>query len=253
MNELRYKSDPKKRFSSRVENYIKYRPSYPQKIIKFLTEKKILNKNIAIADIGSGTGILSELFLKNGNKVYSVEPNPDMRKAAEKLLEKYNNFISIGGSAEKTGLQESSVDLITAAQAFHWFDVEKTKREFKKILKPNGYVVLIWNNRKKSGDNLSSDYEKLVLKYGTDYKEVRKNEKNVNEFYESNKKVFYNYQDLDYDGFKGRLLSTSYITLEDNPRFNRMLEELKKIFLTYQKNGTVRLEYNTEVYYGKLA
>ena len=253
MNELRYKSDPKKRFSSRVENYIKYRPSYPRKIIKFLTEKKILNKNIVIADIGSGTGILSDLFLKNGNRVYGVEPNPDMRKAAEKLLEKYNNFISIGGSAEKTGLKESSIDLITAGQAFHWFDVEKTKREFKKILKPNGYVVLIWNNRKKSGDNLSSDYEKFVLKYGTDYKEVRKNEKNVNEFYEYNKKVFYNYQELDYDGFKGRLLSTSYIPLEDNPRFNKMLEDLKKIFLTYQKNGTVRLEYNTEVYYGKLA
>jgi len=103
MNELGYKSDPKKRFSSRVENYIKYRPSYPQKIIKFLTEKKILKKNNAIADIGSGTGILSELFLKNGNKVYGIEPNPHMRKAAEKLLEKYNNFISIGGSAEKTG------------------------------------------------------------------------------------------------------------------------------------------------------
>ena len=253
MNELRYKSDPKKRFSSRVENYIKYRPSYPRKIIKFLTEKKILNKNILIADIGSGTGILSELFLKNGNKVYGIEPNPDMRKAAEKLLEKYNKFISISGSAEKTGLKESSIDLITAGQAFHWFDVEKTKREFKKILKPNGYVVLIWNNRKKSGDNLSSDYEKFVLKYGTDYKEVRKNEKNVNEFYEYNKKVFYNYQELDYDGFKGRLLSTSYIPLEDNPRFNKMLEELKKIFLTYQKNETVRLEYNTEVYYGKLA
>ena len=252
MNELRYKSDPKKRFSSRVENYIKYRPSYPRKIIKFLTEKKILNKNIVIADIGSGTGILSDLFLKNGNRVYGVEPNPDMRKAAEKLLEKYNKFISISGSAEKTGLKESSIDLITAGQAFHWFDVEKTKREFKKILKPNGYVVLIWNNRKKSGDNLSSDYEKFVLKYGTDYKEVRKNEKNVNEFYEYNKKVFYNYQELDYDGFKGRLLSTSYIPLEDNPRFNKMLEDLKKIFLTYQKNGTVRLEYNTEVYYGKL-
>ena len=253
MNKTEYKSDPKKRFSSRVENYIKYRPNYPRKIIAFLTEQKILNKNIVIADIGSGTGILSELFLKNGNKVYGIEPNPDMRKAAEKLLEKYNKFISIGGSAEKTGLKESSIDLITAGQAFHWFDVEKTKREFKKILKPNGYVVLIWNNRKKSGDNLSSDYEKFVLKYGTDYKEVRKNEKNVNEFYEYNKKVFYNYQELDYDGFKGRLLSTSYIPLEDNPRFNKMLEELKKIFLTYQKNGTVRLEYNTEVYYGKLA
>jgi len=252
MNELGYKSDPKKRFSSRVENYIKYRPSYPQKIIKFLTEKKILKKNIVIADIGSGTGILSELFLKNGNKVYGVEPNPDMRKAAEKLLEKYSDFISIDGSAEKSGLKEKSVDLIVAGQAFHWFDVEKARMEFKRILRQIRYVVLIWNNRRKSGDNFSSDYEKFILKYGTDYKEVRKKEKNVDKFFKNEKKVYYNYQDLDYDGLKGRLLSVSYIPLKDNPYFTKMLEELEDIFSRYQKNGTVKLEYDTEVYYGQL-
>ena len=229
-----YLTDPKKRFSSRVENYVKYRPNYPLEIIDFLTEQKLLSKKSIVADIGSGTGILSELFLKNGNKVYSVEPNPDMRKAAETLLEKYNDFISIGGSAEITGLKERSIDLITAGQAFHWFDVEKTKREFKKIIKQDGYVVLIWNNRKKSGDRFSGDYEKLILKYGTDYKEVRKNEKNVNEFYEYNKKVFYNYQKLDYDGFKGRLLSTSYIPLKDNPNFTKMLENLRNLFSAHQ-------------------
>ncbi|MFX0042110.1 MAG: class I SAM-dependent methyltransferase [Candidatus Hodarchaeota archaeon] len=252
MTEHKYLQDPKKRFSSRVKDYIKYRPGYPQVIIDFLKEKNILKDNSVVADIGSGTGILSELFLKNGNKVYSVEPNPDMRKAAERLLGRYGNFISISGSAEKTGLKERSIDLITAGQAFHWFDIKKTKREFKRILNPDGYVVLIWNNRKKSGNNFSSDYEQLILKYGTDYKEVRKNEKNVNEFYEYNKNVFYNYQDLDYDGFKGRLLSTSYIPLEDNPSFAKMLEDLQDLFSKYQKKGTVRLEYDTEVYYGKL-
>lgn len=252
MVEKKYLQDPKKRFSSRVKNYVKYRPGYPSLIIDFLKENNILKESSVIADIGSGTGILSELFLKNGNKVYAIEPNPDMRKSAERLISKYDNFISINGSAEKTMLKEGSIDLITAGQAFHWFDIKKTKLEFKRILKSNGYVVLIWNNRKKSGDNLSSDYEKLVLKYGTDYKEVRKNEKKVDEFYKYNKKIFYNYQDLDYDGFKGRLLSTSYIPLENNPRFFDMLDELKKIFIQYQENGMIRLEYNTEVYYGRL-
>lgn len=252
MAEHKYLQDPKKRFTSRVKDYIKYRPGYPQAIIDFLKEENILKESSVVADIGSGTGILSELFIKNGNKVYSVEPNLDMRKAAEILLSKYDNFISINGSAEKTGLKERTIDLITAGQAFHWFDVEKTKREFKRILKSDGYIVLIWNNRKKSGDPFSNDYEKLVLKYGTDYKEVRKSEKKVDEFYNYNKGIFYNHQDLDYDGFKGRLLSTSYIPLEDSPRFFNMLGELKKIFLKYQKNGIIRLEYNTEVYYGKL-
>ncbi|MFX1323052.1 MAG: class I SAM-dependent methyltransferase [Promethearchaeota archaeon] len=252
MFEKKYLQDPKKRFSSRVKDYIKYRPGYPQAIIDFLKEENILRDNSVVADIGSGTGILSKLFLKNGNKVYGIEPNHDMRKAAERLISKYDNFISINGSAEKTGLKEKTIDLITAGQAFHWFDIEKTKREFKKIINPNGYIVLIWNNRKKLGDSFSNDYENLVLKYGTDYKEVRKNEKKVDEFYKYHKKIFYNYQDLDYDGFKGRLLSTSYIPLEDNPRFFNMLKDLKKIFLKYQKNGIVRLEYNTEVYYGRL-
>jgi ubiquinone/menaquinone biosynthesis C-methylase UbiE len=252
MVEKKYLQDPKKRFSSRVKDYVKCRPRYPSEIINFLKDNNILKKSSVIADIGSGTGILSELFLKNGNKVYGIEPNPNMRKAAEMIIGNYKNFISINGSAEKTGLKDKTIDLITAGQAFHWFDIEKTKREFKRILKSNGYVVLIWNNRKKSGDNLSSDYEKLVVNFGTDYKEVRKNEKKVDEFYKYNKKIFYNYQDLDYDGFKGRLLSTSYIPLEDNPRFFNMLDELKKIFLKYQKKGIVRLEYNTEVYYGKL-
>ena len=143
-----YLIDPKKRFSSRVENYIKYRPNYPSKIIDFFIDNKLLSKKSVVADIGSGTGILSELFLKNGNKVYGVEPNNEMRKAAEIFLQKYPNFISIDGSAEETRLQEESVDLITAGQAFHWFNTKEAKKEFKRILKSDGSVTLIWNNRR---------------------------------------------------------------------------------------------------------
>jgi len=252
MNEKGYKIDPKIRFSSRVENYIKYRPNYPSQIIQYLKEQKILTKDSIIADIGSGTGILSELFLKNNNIVYGVEPNINMKQAAEELLKNYPNFISYNGSAELTGLYSNSIDLIVAGQAFHWFKVDETKNEFKRILKPDGYVALIWNNRRKSGPYFSGEYENFLLKYGTDYTEVRKNEKNVEKFFTYKKNSFYNYQDLDYDGLKGRLLSVSYIPLKDHPNFLEMLGELKELFNKYQKRGIIRIEYDTEIYYGQL-
>ena len=244
--------DPKKRFSSRVENYIKYRPSYPVEILDFLKKKKILAKDTSIADIGSGTGILTKIFLDNGNHVYGVEPNNDMRKAAENLLRDYKNFSSVKGSAEATGLEENSINLIIAGQAFHWFDVEKAKKEFKRILKPNGHVVLIWNNRGKAGAEFNLSYENFMLKYGTDYKSVRKNEGNVDRFFIYQKEKFDNFQDLDFNSFKGRVLSASYIPLPDNPIFPKMLVELEDLFNKHQKNGIVRIEYDTEVYTGKL-
>ncbi|MFX1360829.1 MAG: class I SAM-dependent methyltransferase, partial [Promethearchaeota archaeon] len=196
--------DPKKRFSSRVENYIKFRPNYPSEIIKFLKEKKILIKDSIIADIGSGTGILSEIFLKNGNVVYGIEPNADMRNAAEKLLENYSDFITVDGSAESTNLKGKSIDIITVGQAFHWFDIKQTQKEFRRILKEGGYVILIWNNRKKSDSGFSTEYEKFIIKYGKDYKFTRKDETDINNFFKYEKEVFYNYQDFDFEGLKGR-------------------------------------------------
>jgi ubiquinone/menaquinone biosynthesis C-methylase UbiE len=130
--------DSTKRFSNRVENYVKYRPHYPQEIINFLSEEIGLNSEKTIADIGSGTGISAELFLENGNKVYGIEPNKEMREAAEIYLEKYKYFISVNGTAEDTLLENDSMDIVLAGQAFHWFDVEKAKKEFKRILKGRG-------------------------------------------------------------------------------------------------------------------
>ena len=247
-----YLTDPKKRFSSRVENYIKYRPSYPKEIIKFLTDKKILSKQSIVADVGSGSGILSELFLKNGNKVFGVEPNSEMRRAAERILEIYPDFISISSSAENTSLMSNSIDLITVGQAFHWFNFEKARTEFKDILKSEGYIVLIWNNRKKTGQGFSSQYEQFITKYGTDYKHVRKREQNVDVFFNYKKEIFHNYQELDFEGLKGRLLSTSYIPLEVNPTYEKMINELLKLFEKNEHNGKIRIEYDTEIYYGKL-
>ncbi len=251
MSEKKYKIDPKKRFSSRVENYIKYRPSYPLEIIGFLKEKKVLAENTVIADIGSGTGILTRRFLDNGNQVYGVEPNKDMREAAEKILQEFTNFTSLEGSAESTGLGEDCIDLITAGQAFHWFDVEQAKKEFKRILKPIGNIALIWNNRGKAGTSFNSSYENFILKYGTDYREIRKNEGNVDLFFNYQKETFYNFQELNFASFKGRVLSSSYIPLVDNPIFPKMILELKDLFNKHQRNGIIRIEYDTEIYLGK--
>jgi len=256
MDKPKFNQDPRKRFSTRVENYIKYRPKYPQEIILFLKQENILINNSIIADIGSGTGILSELFLKNGNKVYGVEPNQDMRKAAEQLLYNYSDFISISGSAESTELNSDSIDLITVGQAFHWFDIVKARTEFSRILKPDGYVALIWNRRKKQENEFLKDYEKLLIKYGTDYNEIEKRKLNFDLFF-GNPNVykiahFYNFQVFDFDGLKGRLLSTSYIPLSDSPEHNNMICDLQNLFNLYQKEGEIRFEYDTEVIYGQL-
>ena len=252
MAEKKYLVDPKKRFSSRVENYIKYRPNYPLKIINFLKEKNTLAEDTVIADIGSGTGILTRIFLDNGNQVYGIEPNKDMREAAEKILQGYTNFSSLEGSAESTGLEENCIDLIVAGQAFHWFDVDEAKREFKRILKPSGSVALIWNNRGKAGSDFNSSYEKFILKYGTDVREVRKNEGNVDLFFNYQKETFDSFQELDITGFKGRVLSASYIPLADNSIFTKMILELEDLFNKHQRKGIIRIEYDTEVYLGKL-
>ena len=259
MDKKRYEMEPKKRFSSRVDNYSKFRPSYPEKIISFLESEKILYKDSIIADIGSGTGILSELFLRNGNLVFGIEPNIDMRNAAEITLKKYQNFHSIDGSAENTNMDENSINTITVGQAFHWFDQIKARKEFKRILKPDGFVVIIWNNRKRSGSKFLEQYEELLQTYGTDYKTISHINIDFEKFYGIGKnsegytrKVFENYQLLNYPGLRGRLLSTSYAPLDDHPNYNNMITKLEKIFQENNQNGLVRFDYETEVYYGRL-
>ena len=248
-----------KRFSNRVGNYVKYRPHYPNMVLNILKEKIQISSNQIIADIGSGTGILTELFLKIGNIVYGVEPNKEMREAAENLLKDYNNFRSINGTAEKTLLESKSVDLITAGQAFHWFNVEKARIEFLRILKPKGYVILLWNTRLPDTTPFSKEYENLLRKYGTDYTEVHHTniEKNVfSNFFMKDSYQYIkldNYQLFDFDSLKGRLLSSSYIPTEESSHYLAMIEDLKQIYETYQENNGIKFEYVTELYYGQLS
>ena len=250
--------DPTKRFSNRVENYIKYRPTYPPDIIKLLEAKCGLTPESVIADLGSGTGILSGLFLTNGNRVFGVEPNREMRAAGDRLLARYPKFSSVNATAEATTLVTASVDFITAGQAFHWFDRVKARAEFERILKPNGWVILVWNGFRVEISSLNTAYQQLVLQYGTDYQEVRREVIGceVESFYQPGKcdcARFEFQQVFDFEGLKGRLLSSSYAPEPDHPSYKPMLHELREIFDANQKDGGVVFFYETELYYGQLA
>jgi SAM-dependent methyltransferase len=250
--------DPTKRFSNRVENYIKYRPSYPAAVISLLEAECDLTPASLIADVGSGTGILSELFLKHGNRVIGVEPNREMRAASNKLLAKYSKFSSIDTTAEATTLVNSSVDFIVAGQAFHWFDRQGARAEFERILKPNSWVVLMWNGFRVESSALNNAYQQLVLKYGTDYQEVRREviACDVESFYapgDCQCARFEFQQVFDFEGLKGRLLSSSYAPEPDHPHYQPMLFDLQEIFDSNQKDGSVVFHYETELYYGRLS
>jgi SAM-dependent methyltransferase len=249
--------NPTERFSTRVENYVKYRPHYPSDILSLLEKDCGLTRASAIADIGSGTGISSELFLKHGCGVFGIEPNREMREAGIRLLRNFPKFKSLDGTAESTGLENQSVDFVIAGQAFHWFNREKAREEFKRILTPNGWVVLIWNDRRTDSTPFLQSYEKLLLKHGTDYQAVNHkqiDEKILEPFFAPKrfrKAVFENEQRFDFDGLKGRLLSSSYVP-DSGERFDAMLETLRNIYDFHQSGNEVVFEYDTTVFFGQL-
>lgn len=249
--------DPTERFSNRVENYLKYRPRYPAAIISLLESECGLTPETLVADIGSGTGFMTEMFLKYGNQVIGVEPNAGMRSAGERLLTKYPRFSSVNATAEATTLADKSIDLIIAGQAFHWFDRQKTKIEFARILKSDGWVVLVWNGFRVESSALVRGYQELLLRYGTDYQEVsREIEKcDIETFFSPAKcwQARFDFKQVfDFEGLKGRLLSASYAPEQTDPRFDQMIDELQAVFDANKKDGTVDFDYETEVYYGQL-
>jgi ubiquinone/menaquinone biosynthesis C-methylase UbiE len=250
-------TDSVSRFSDRAENYAKYRPAYPPGVIDILKANCGLTQKSVIADIGSGTGILTELFLKHGNFVFAVEPNAAMRSAAEHFIKPSPNFASVEATAESTTLKDASIDIITAAQAFHWFDRNAAKREFTRILKPGGWVALIWNERRLDSKPFLRAYESLLLRYGTDYEKVRHENvaSEVPDFFfpESFElKTLENAQRFDLESLKGRVLSSSYTPPEGQPDFEPMMTELEEVFHANQVDGAVGFEYETKVYFGHL-
>lgn len=249
--------DPTRRFSSRVENYVHYRPGYPAAVIDLLRDTCGLTPDAVIADVGSGTGILTRMLLENGNRVFGIEPNAEMRQAAEKLLVSYPRFTSVAATAEATTLTDHTIDFVTAAQAAHWFDGKRARREFIRILRPQGWTVLLWNERRTDSTPFLRAYEQLLLTYGTDYQEVRheRTTAEIDAFFFPSKfqeRVFHLTQEFDYTGLEGRLLSSSYTPQKTDARYEPMLRELRRIFEGHQAEGKVRVEYDTRVYYGRL-
>jgi SAM-dependent methyltransferase len=251
-------ADSTTRFSNRVADYVRYRPSYPDQLIQTLQAEAGLTPQSVVADVGSGTGISADLFLRLGCTVYGIEPNADMRGAAEARFAGESRFRSTGATAEATSLPDASVDLIAAGQAFHWFDRDRTRAEFSRILRSNGYVALFWNSRRTESTPFLKAYEALLNEFATDYQQI--NHTNIDkaviaQFFAPQPfetRSFPSFQDFDFDGLRGRLLSSSYAPAAGQPRHEAMLLELERLFRDHQSDGKVRFEYDTELYFGRM-
>jgi ubiquinone/menaquinone biosynthesis C-methylase UbiE len=238
------------RFTNKAQDYAKYRPTYPQECINYLI-KNMKIKNKIIADIGSGTGKFTELILDYIKKVYAVEPNRYMRRQAEKLLNKNKKFISINGSAENTNLKNNSLDIIISAQAFHWFDLNKTKIEFRRILKSNSKIILIWNSKINNTKYLK-EQKQILNKYVL--KENNRNKNIVNRFFSNNyKKISFNhYQEFNLEGVLGRIKSLSYCPLPNTKEYKNIEKKINIAFKKYSKNGLIKYNYRCNAYIGKI-
>ena len=251
-------TDPTQRFSSRVADYVKYRPSYPAVIIDLLKAECGLTPDSIVADVGSGTGLLAELFLKAGNRVLGIEPNREMREAGEQLQQGYDRFVSIDATAEATTLPDHSVDFVTAGQSFHWFDRERVGVEFARILRSPGWLVLIWNERRVDSTPFLRAYEQLLRTYSTEYTRVDHKliDRDVIQaaFPAAPFKFrsFENQQCFDLEGVKGRLMSSSYAPEAGHPNHAPLMAELAAIFQQHRVNGEIVFEYDTRVNYGRL-
>ena len=246
------------RFSDRVDNYVRYRPGYPKEILDLLCKRCGLTPQSRIADIGFGTGLFTRMLLENDNPVFGIEPNREMREAGEGFLTAFPNFRSVDGTAERTTLDDASVDFVTAAQAAHWFDRTAARQEFSRILRPGGWVVLIWNERLLDGSPFLVEYEQLLQKHGTDYAEVRheRTTEMIGEFFAPSPhelQVFRTSQPFDYAGLEGRVFSSSYIPAPTDPRAEPLRRALKILFDRHNVNGAVAFDYDTKVFFGKLS
>lgn len=250
-------TDTVNRFSSRVANYVKYRPRYPREVIGFLEARCGLTHESVVADVGCGTGISSQLFLENCNRVIGVEPNAAMRAAAIEFLSEFADFSVFNGTSDKTTLPDASVDIVVAAQAFHWFDAEKTRPEFHRIIKPGGNIVLLWNERQMDTTPFHIDYEAFLVKYAYDYGTVRHDNitpEEIRSFFQKDYSTatFANFQIFDFDGLKGRMLSASYMPNESDDIFEEMIEDLRILFAKHAENGRIKVLYDTNVYISRI-
>ena len=250
-------TDSRERFSDRVEDYVRFRPGYPDSLVAALLADSAEAAALTIADIGSGTGIFTRLLLERGARVYAVEPNAAMRAAAESYLADYGNFTSVDGDAEDTGLTENSVDLVTAAQAFHWFNNQQSLAEFQRILKADGRLALVWNNRNQQ-QPFQRAYEALLHEHAPEYGKV--NHMNLSDddiagFFAPGQMQLSRFdyrQRLDFDSLLGRLKSSSYCPHENSTDYQRLTAALRDLFYQHANQGLLDFEYQSLLYLGAI-
>lgn len=250
-------ADAPQRFADRADDYVRGRPGYPEELFDTVARRAGLSPGARIADIGGGTGLSSAPWLARGFPVVAVEPSPAMRAAAIAALGGHPGFSALDGRAEATGLEPASVDLVFAAQAFHWFDPAAARAELRRILRAPAWVALVWNARRADGTAFLRAYEELLLEFGTDYLEVGHrgvDRERLAAFFggEFETLRFDNFQELDEPGLRARLLSSSYVPAQGQPRHDEMLGELTGIFRDHARDGRVRLEYDVDLYLGTL-
>lgn len=248
--------DPITRFSDRADNYARYRPSYPPSVIDTLRDDYGLSSQSVVADVGSGTGILTRLLLPVAGRVYAVEPNQAMRQEAEHALAGHDNFVSIDARSEATTLAAASVDFITAAQAFHWFEPVATKVEFQRVLRPNGWVALVWNERDYQNVPLMRDYEAVLADFGLGYHAVRhrSHSGDINRFFTGpyQRHLFVHTMPLNFDAFWGGFLSASYAPKPADPIYEPMRERLYSVFEAHREGDEVHFVYQTVLNVGRV-
>ena len=248
---------PAERFSNRVSDYVSGRPGYPDAAVFWLAETFGIDRSAAVADVGAGTGISAELFLRHGFTVVALEPNDAMREAAIARLGSDPRFRAVAAPAEATTLPGSSIDVVVAAQAFHWFDRAAFREECRRILRPKGVVALLWNVRRVGGSPFAVAYEALLRDFGTDYLAVR--HENVTDeelaaFFGGpfERRAFDNVQVLDRLGLRARLLSSSYVPAAGQTQHEPMLAALEALYREHQDDGKVAMEYELRVYASRL-
>lgn len=242
------------RFSNRVDDYVKYRPDYPAELFSFVISEAGLKPGDSLADIGAGTGISTAPFLKQGLKVYAVEPNREMLSALLAIHGDSPSLFTVNGTAENTGLAEHSCSAIFCAQAFHWFDHQQALAEFNRILRPGGMVFLVWNDRNTDDTLFSIEYEAFLKTHATDYLQVDHkayDSARLRELipYTISERTFENEQLLDLDGLVGRVASSSYMPSRADERYEAMVTELNSLFYRHNLGSKVRITYTTRVFY----
>lgn len=251
-------ANPAERFTGRVESYRRYRPGYPAEAVEWLGRECGLAAGAPVADVAAGTGLLTEKLLAAGLAVTAVEPNAEMRAACAELRTEYPELRMVEGSAEATGLPDASVELITVAQAMHWFDLERTKREFARVLRPGCGCAVFYNDRRLGGDAFHDGYEWLLREFGADYREVKQQhvgrERLAAFFAPAAMKTatFANAQRLDLDGLAGRVFSSSYMPKAGQPRYDEVKAAVEKLFAETEQGGVVTMEYECVVAWGAI-